>query len=100
MWVNLVLAENLEEFLNLGYFLGWGLFDGLFYHKDITLQEFEIGDSYEFGNRNEGIFLEKIISHFKLKPRSLNEERLKFLKDKYFEKLEFNQEFIDTLGLN
>lgn len=95
---NLILAEDLDEFLSLGYYHGWGLFEGLYYHRAHTLKELSVEEKYNFSNKNEGIFLEKIISHFNLKPLMIDEERLKYLKNTYFEKLEFNEEFVKSIS--
>jgi hypothetical protein len=95
---NLILAEDLDEFLSLGYYYGWGLFDGLYYHKELTLKELSVDGNHKFANENECIFLEKIISHFNLKPLMIDDDRLKYLKDTYFEKLEFNEEFVKSIS--
>ena len=70
---NLILAEDLDEFLGLGYYYGWGLFDGLSYNKELTLKELSVEEKYDFSNKNESIFLEKLISQFNLKPLMINE---------------------------
>ncbi len=95
---NIILAETFEEFLGLGYFIGWASLDGLCYYPDETFMDYGIGQKeYSFANQNESIFLKQLISQLGIEPVILKEERLTYLKEKYIEKLEFGQQFLDGL---
>ena len=97
---NLIIAETFDELLGLGYYNGWSGLDGYFYYPNQTL--FEYGDNqveYGFSNQNEIIFLNEVISQFCVKPVFLDEDRLKYLKEKYFTFLEFDPEFFNFIFL-
>lgn len=96
---NIILAETFEEFLGLGYYKGWTSLDGYLYYSQETLIDYGIGQKdYSFCNQNDTLFLKEVISQLVIEPVFLSEERLKYLKEQYFQILEFNQNFLQ--GLN
>ncbi len=96
---NCVIAETFDEFLGLGYFKGWYSLDGYFYDLEYTLEEYGINQiKHNFTNNNETIFIEKVISNFKISPKYLNTERLEYLQSNYFNRLEFSKDFIEKLS--
>ena len=96
---NRVIAETFDEFLGLGFFKGWFYLDGYFYDPDLTLEEYGPNQiKHNFANRNEAIFIEKVISNFKISPNYLKTERLEYLQNNYFNRLEFSKDFIEKLS--
>lgn len=93
---NVIIAENLYEFLSLGYFNGWYQLEDLSYNPERTIK------FYEAENKNEDYLLQKsdlifvnfLRNHLKYNHCILSENRLKELEGKYFCKLKFNKEFM------
>ncbi len=92
---NHVIAENLNEFLGLGFYLGWFALEQICY-------SFE-GDTFGFYQKSrkveddscDKLFIEKLRQKLKYGYVPFNEERLKELKEKYFKYLEFDKEFLE-----
>jgi hypothetical protein len=84
---NIVVSENLEEFLGIGYYNGWSALEQLVYDFDKTLDYYSITDSSL--SKEEKNFIILIRNEFTVKPSPLTKDRLDQLRMKYFDSLEF-----------
>jgi len=98
---NWILGENLNEFLSLGYYNGWFTLEQLcynkdeaikFYEKDYIKEDFPMpkGDFYYIKGLREKLGYNHI---------PLNWKRLIELEDLYFDRLEFDEEFLGNADL-
>lgn len=83
---NVVVSENLEEFLGIGYYHGWSALEQLVYDFDKTLEHYSVADSTI--SKEEKNFLDLIRNEFKIKPAPLTKDRLNQLSMKYYKSLE------------
>lgn len=95
---NIILSENLVEFMSLGYYNGWFYLEQLFYNfeKTINLYSGKNKDE-EYLSDGDKKFVKKLINKLSLVHRPVNSKRLKELEEMYYDKLVFKQEFIDKL---
>ena len=98
---NWILAENLNEFLSLGYFNGWFPLEQLCYNKDAVIKFYEkenvteefsmpSGDFYYVKGLREKLGFNHIL---------LNWNRLIELENLYFDKLAFEDEYLGNVDL-
>jgi hypothetical protein len=92
---NWVIAENLNEFLSIGYYVGWFPIEEFCYDKEraIGLYSAKITDE-ESKNIPDIQFIKKLRERFGYEHIPLKNERLKELETKYFDHLQFDPEFI------
>jgi hypothetical protein len=82
---NIVLAEDLEEFLGLGCRVGWFMLEQLAYDPDWTVQHF--ADSAAESSECEAI-LNRIRTSLRVRPVPLSLNRLAQLKDRYLPRVQ------------
>lgn len=84
--LNVIIAENLEEFFSIGYHSGWYFLEEISYNPDNAIANYaKIGETL---SDEEFTYLQIIRNRFNILPLELTRERLIELKDKYFEKLD------------
>ena len=92
---NVIIGENLNEFLSIGYYNGWFPIEQLcydnywavdFYSKENMDDDYQKDGDYQF--------VKKLREKLKYNHIPLDNNRLKELKAKYFKELKFNQDFI------
>ncbi len=87
---NIIIAENISEFLSIGFYNGWFSLEQLFYDKVSAIDYYSKEDmDTAFQNSDSKVFIKMINSYFKTNHIPLSEERLNELKLKYFDFLEF-----------
>ncbi|MDW7694496.1 hypothetical protein R9C00_07075 [Flammeovirgaceae bacterium SG7u.111] len=86
---NIIVAESFEEFLSLGYHVGWFAIEQLSYDEGDTIKYYSKPDSET--TDKERLFLEIIRDELKIKFEPLSKDRLVELHDKYFNQLEINE---------
>ena len=90
-WPNVIVGENLRDFLALGCEVGYSYLDGLVHRRewilDILANPQKVVEAEE-----EKTTLEKIKDAFNFRPWSDDNKKLQELHDKHFEKLVFSQE--------
>jgi hypothetical protein len=79
---NVVIAESFEEFLNLGYFVGWFSLEQLVYQEERAISYFTKPDE-ELRDYAEDR-LEFLREALQLRPVPPQMQRLSWLKDQYF----------------
>jgi hypothetical protein len=89
---NWVIAENLEEFLSLGYYNGWFSIEELCYNYDRVIN-FYAQENLEEDYQNSGDiqFVKKLRTQLGYSHIPLNNKRLSELKEKYFGLLTFEE---------
>lgn len=89
---NCILAENLEEFLSLGYFKGWFPLEQLFYDRDRIIRFYQ-SEEVETDDLSDGDlqFVKLMRRKLGYMHLPLNLHRLEVLKQLYFEKLMFRE---------
>jgi hypothetical protein len=92
---NIILGENLNEFLSLGYYNGWFPLEQLCYDKPWAVDFYAAEDSKE--ESGDTLFVKALRAVLGYAHIPLNLERLDELHRLYFDQLQFNAEFIDTL---
>lgn len=98
---NIIIAENINEFLSLGFYNGWGYLEQLCYDQEWVINFYSKEDMDEdYQNGIEIIFTKKIRSTFGLEHQPLILERLKELEEKYFHLLEFDPEILAYFSEN
>ena len=86
MQENVILAENLDEFLGVGFHNGWFALEQLVYDFDATIEYYSTpADDL---SKEETTLLELIREELKIGFAPLTKSRLKELKKKYFKTLE------------
>ncbi len=81
---NIIIAENLKEFLSIGYYNGWFSLEQLFYNKSGTIEYFKSEDkSSDFINSGAKSLINIINAHYNLSHGPLSENRLNELKTMY-----------------
>ena len=89
---NWVIAENLEEFLSLGYYNGWFPIEQLCYDNNLAINFYAKEDLDEDYQNGTGIqFVKKLRTHLGYSHIPLNNKRLLELKEKYFGLLTFEE---------
>ena len=98
---NIIIAENLNEFLSLGFYNGWGYLEQVCYDKEwaISFHSKEDTDP-DYQNSIDFIFTKKIRNTFGINHQPLLLERLKELEEKYFHLLEFEPEILAYFATN
>lgn len=93
---NVIVGENLNEFLSVGYYNGWFFLEDLCYHKQEAI-EFYSKENMDFEFQSDGDiqFLKKLRNTFNYSHIPITEKRLNELEMLYFNELKFNQEFIE-----
>lgn len=86
---NVIVAEDLEEFFSIGYYVGWFSLEQLVYNAEETIEYFSKPDE-EFDEK-ENRFLELIRSKMNLKYQPLTKSRLEELKVRYFDLVEISE---------
>lgn len=93
---NIILGENLKEFLSIGYYNGWFPIEQLCYDNNWVIDFYSKENKEEdYQKDGDAKFVKKLRDRFNYNHVPLNNERLKELSTKYFKELKFNQEFID-----
>jgi hypothetical protein len=89
---NWVIAENLEEFLSLGYYNGWFPIEELCYDNNAIINFYAQEDLDEYYQNSGDIqFVKKLRTHLGYSHIPLNNKRLSELKEKYFGLLTFEE---------
>jgi hypothetical protein len=94
---NWVIGENLNEFLSLGYYNGWFSIEQLAYKIEWVLDYYSKNNSDEHSEA-ETHFILALKERFQYKHVPLEAARLKQLGELYFDKLKFDNEFIEQLN--
>ena len=71
---NVIVAEHLQEFFSIRYYVGWFAMEQLVYDQEETIEYFSKPD--EETDENEMRFLELIRDRFQIQHRPLTTERL------------------------
>lgn len=82
---NIVVAETLEEFLGLGYYVGWFSLEQLAYDFDEAISYFNQPDSETWPEKEEE--LRAIRKALQIKHAALSFERIRHLNEKYLSSL-------------
>ena len=93
---NWIIAENLNEFLSLGFYNGWFPIEELCYNFESAI-EFYSKENME-AQYQTGVdirFVRKLRDKFGVKHIPLSKQRLKEMEDTYFGYLQFDPEFIE-----
>lgn len=92
---NIIIGENLNEFISIGYYNGWFQIEELCYDNEFAIN-FYAKENLEEDYQNEAniIFVKKLRNKFGINHIPLNNDRLKELENKYFHYLQFNPDFI------
>ena len=88
--INTVIAENLREFLGLGYHVGWFSLEQIVYQNPIDFAYYSKPDP-DF-EEEEIRFLNLIKELFQVEYVALTADRLAYLHEKYFHLLKINLE--------
>jgi hypothetical protein len=93
---NLIIGENLNEFLSIGYYNGWFPIEQLCYDNKWAI-EFYSKENQDDDYQKDGDFqfVKKLREKLNYKHVVLDNDRLKELETKYFKELKFNQDFIN-----
>lgn len=93
---NLIIGENLNEFLSIGYYNGWFPIEQLCYDNKWAI-EFYSKENQDDNYQKDGdfLFVKKLREKLNYKHVALDNDRLKELETKYFKELNFNQDFIN-----
>lgn len=96
---NWVIAENLNEFLSLGYYNGWFPLEQLCYDNDWVIK-FYASENKEADYQSGGDihFVKKLRNKIGYDHIPLNNQRLKDLENKYFGQLQFKPEFVEMIS--
>ena len=93
--INWIVAENLNEFLSIGYYNGWFPIEQLCYDNNWVIDFYSKEDMEENYQQGGDIqFVKKLRSKLEYDFIPLNNERLSELADNYFQYLKFNPEFV------
>lgn len=93
---NWIIGENLNEFLSIGYYNGWGSIEQLCYDNEGVINFYSTEDMDEGWQDDPDIdFVKKLRNKFGYGHVPLKNERLKELADDYFHYLQFNSEFVE-----
>ena len=84
--LNTVIAENLDEFLGLGYYVGWFGLEQIVYQNPIDFAYFSKPDPEH--EEDEIRFIEFVRDLFETEPVKLTTERLEVLRKSYFHLLD------------
>ncbi|MDN5201961.1 hypothetical protein QQ008_11320 [Fulvivirgaceae bacterium BMA10] len=87
---NIVVAEDLDEFFSLGYYVGWLALEQLVYNFEDTISYYSKPD-LEL-DAKEKAFLELISNELNINHIPLSRNRLKELDEKYFKLLEIKED--------
>ncbi|WP_435354955.1 hypothetical protein [Emticicia sp. SJ17W-69] len=88
---NIILAENLNEFLSIGFYKGWFSLEQICYDYEGTIQYY--ADTNEELNEEEKKFIKNLRSKIDFPHIPLKKERLIELESKYYEELIFDNEY-------
>jgi hypothetical protein len=93
---NLIIGENLNEFLSIGFYNGWFSIEQLCYDNDWAIN-FYSKENMEDDFRKEADFqfVKKLREKIGYHHISLNNQRLKELEINYFDHLKFDKEFVE-----
>lgn len=96
---NRILAENLSEFLSLGYYNGWFALEQCCYAPEAAISYFAGEDPNEDYQSGRGkLFARKMSRLLGYGHLPLNQKRLDALDALYFDRLQFGQQFIDQIN--
>lgn len=92
---NLIIAENLNEFLSIGYYSGWFPIEQLCYFP-VDAIDFFSGDNTEpyFKENGDFIFVERMRKRFNFSHIPVTADRIKVLNKNYRKFLKYDPEFI------
>ncbi|MBK7304423.1 MAG: hypothetical protein IPP06_16665 [Saprospiraceae bacterium] len=94
---NIIISENLNEFLSIGFYNGWFPIEQLCYDNQWAINFYAKENSEEDYQKNADIiFVKKLRNIFGINHIPLNNDRLKELEDKYFHYLQFNSDFMEN----
>ena len=95
---NIILGESISEFLGIGAMEGWFPLEQIVYQGEKFIESYGNTELVEILPENsDGYFVKLLMQHFKVDKIKLEIDRLLVLKEKYFEKLEFSDEFIEMI---
>jgi hypothetical protein len=86
---NVVVAEDLEEFFSIGYYVGWFALEQIVYDLEDTIAYFSKPD--EEMEKKGLLFLEIIRKELTFNHIPLSKQRLNELERKYFDRLEISE---------
>jgi hypothetical protein len=86
---NVVVAEDLEEFFSIGYYVGWFALEQIVYDLDDAITHFSKSD--EDMEKEALLFLEIIRKELTFNHIPLSKQRLNELERSYFERLEIDE---------
>ena len=86
---NIVVAESLEEFLSLGYHVGWYALEQLAYDEKDTIEFYSKPDPEI--SREAKLFLEIIRNELSIDFKAITKDRLNDLHKMYYSKLEIEE---------
>lgn len=95
---NVIIGENLNEFLSIGFYNGWFPIEQLCYdnEKERAIDFYEQENMDQDYQKNADIqFVKKLREKIGYNHIPLNRNRLKELEDKYFKKLQFDLAFLE-----
>ena len=93
---NKVIAENLNEFLSIGFYNGWSQLEDLCYDIEGVI-DFYLSENMDkdFQNDADIHFVKKIREKLNFPHIALRKARLMELEQTYFDKLQFKPEFVE-----
>ena len=96
---NRILAENLDEFLGLGYYNGWFFLDQIAYQstRERTFAHYSGNHYLAYEEFSEVHFITRLRTKLGYSHLPLNLLRLEELKEKYFHLLAFNPDFLKRI---
>lgn len=86
---NVIVAQDLDEFFCLGYYVGWFSMEQIVYDIDNAVKYFSQPD--EEITEEESRFLDLIRSELNTEPKPLTKERLAELESLYFKQLKVDE---------
>ena len=93
---NKIIAENINEFLSIGYYNGWFHIEQLCYDNKWVIEFYSTENmDEEYKNDGDIQFVKKLRKHFNVNHKPLNNKRLKELEIKYFSDLVFSKSFVE-----
>ncbi len=95
---NIIVGENFKEFLNLACRIGFFELEQIEYQPEIYLPLLDSHKYIEDISQEEKSMLENLEKTFKLKPWLNHGSRLIELKDKYFNKLKYSDEYYEIMA--
>lgn len=87
---NVVVAEDLEEFFSIGYYVGWFALEQILYDLEEAIEYFSKPDDEM--SQKEIRFLDMVRKELSIKPVPLSKQRLKELEEMYFPVLKIDKD--------